>query len=124
MLIQLIGHTTYALLALSYLVRDIYWLRLLAIPASICSIAFCYFNTPDHPVWLIIGWNLIFLTVNIWQVGVLHWQRFALNRRGELSRFIELLGPTEGDVIGEPIDLIDEDAVRFGVVLRPRQSTV
>lgn len=93
MLIQLIGHTTYALLALSYLVRDIYWLRMIAIPASLCSITFCYFNSPE-PVWLIIGWNLVFLSVNVWQVSALHWQRRSLNRCGELSRFLDLLGPT------------------------------
>lgn len=93
MLIQLIGHTTYALLALSYLVRDIYWLRLIAIPASLCSITFCYFNSPE-PVWLIICWNIVFLTVNVWQVGTLHWQRRCLNQCGELSRFVDLLGPS------------------------------
>ena len=91
MLIQLIGHTTYALLTLSYLVRDIYLLRLIAIPASLCSITFCYFSSPE-PVWLIIGWNVLFLTVNVYQVASLHLKRLRLNESGELTRFVELVG--------------------------------
>ena len=92
MLIQLIGHTTYALLALSYLVRDIYWLRVLAIPASICSILFCYFHGPE-PVWLIIGWNIVFLGVNLYQVASLHCLRRRLDESGKLGRFVQFLGP-------------------------------
>lgn len=91
MFIQLVGHTTYVLLALSYLVRDIYWLRLISIPASLCSICFCYFSA-DKPIWLIIFWNIVFLAVNVYQLGILHISNAGLKETPGFARFSELLG--------------------------------
>ena len=69
MWIELVGHTTYILLALSYVVRDMVWLRAITIPASICSIVFNYV-APTEPLWLIINWNLVFLVLNVGQLGI------------------------------------------------------
>ena len=67
MWIHIAGHATYLLIALSYLVRDIVWLRCFAIVASCTSIAFNYF-APDEPLWLVIGWNFVFLVINIFRI--------------------------------------------------------
>lgn len=92
MWIELVGHTTYLLLALSYLVRDIVWLRVISIPASLCSIAFCYWRT-DQPVWLIIYWNIAFLAVNVYQLGVIHIRAVRLGKTPTLARFANMVSP-------------------------------
>lgn len=67
MWVQLIGHTTYLLLALSYVVRDILWLRCFAVIASCTSITYNYF-AKDEPLWLVINWNFVFLAINIFRI--------------------------------------------------------
>ncbi|MEM7314413.1 MAG: cyclic nucleotide-binding domain-containing protein [Planctomycetota bacterium] len=92
MWIELFGHTTYILLAVSYLVRDIVWLRRIAIPASICSIIFNYF-APAEPLWLIINWNVFFLVINISQLLLIHWNDRVVRLNPELSELAEFLSP-------------------------------
>ena len=75
MLVDALGHTTYLLIALSYFVRDIMWLRTVAIIASFSSIAFSYL-APEEPLWLVINWNVIFLAVNGHRLAV-----FVLEKR-------------------------------------------
>lgn len=86
MLIEIIGHTTYVLLAISYLVRDIVWLRIIAIPASLCSMIFCYWGV-DEPIWLIIGWNCVFLIVNGYQLGAI---RYSIHQSHKSPKFAQL----------------------------------
>ena len=63
MWVQVIGHLTYLFIACSYMLRDIVWLRFVAILASCTSIVF-NFVAPETPLWLVINWNFIFLAVN------------------------------------------------------------
>lgn len=94
MLIEVIGHTTYVLLAISYLVRDIVWLRIIAIPASLCSMAFCYWGV-DEPIWLIIGWNCVFLVVNGYQLGVI---RYSIRKSYLVPAFRKLWDELNGEL--------------------------
>ena len=66
-LTELAGHLAYALIACSFLVRDLFWLRLISIVGSMAAIFFNYF-APSEPLWLVIYWNLAFATLNVVQV--------------------------------------------------------
>lgn len=90
--IEFCGHATYLLLAISYMVRDIFWLRMISIPASICSILFNYF-APTEPLWLIINWNLLFLTLNAVQLWLIYRDERKLKISGELAKFANLASP-------------------------------
>lgn len=67
---ELTGHFCFALVAASYLVKDILWLRLLAVAASVAGIAYNYF-VPSPPLWLVIYWNLLFLSINLYQIAAI-----------------------------------------------------
>jgi hypothetical protein len=61
------GHICYAILALSYLVTNMYWLRGLAILAlGLEGIYFYFGSTP--PLWVGIIWALIFVGINAVQL--------------------------------------------------------
>ena len=73
-MMDIAGHLAFALILLSFLVRDILWLRALSITASLASILYNYFG-PARPLWLVIGWNLVFIAVNVMQIALLRRER-------------------------------------------------
>ena len=62
---DLTGHLAFGLIALSFLVKDIFWLRLMSITASCFSIFYNYF-IPTEPMVIAIFWNVVFITVNLY----------------------------------------------------------
>jgi hypothetical protein len=50
-----VGHFSYLMLAVSYLVTNMYWLRALAIVALGLEGVYFYFSG-DAPLWVGIGW--------------------------------------------------------------------
>jgi hypothetical protein len=70
---QALIHIANVLFLLSYLVKDILWLRVLTVVASIPLVIF-YFLQPA-PLWAAIGWNAIFTLINVYQVYVLVLER-------------------------------------------------
>ena len=62
------------IIALSYMVRDIMWLRSLSIVASVLSIAYNY-HIPHRPLWLVINWNILFILLNLMHVAYLYYER-------------------------------------------------
>ena len=73
-MLDVAGHIAFALIALSFVVRDILWLRLLSITASFASISYSYF-APAEPLWLVIGWNLVFIVLNLVQIAIIFRER-------------------------------------------------
>lgn len=67
----LVGNLAYVLIACSYLVRDMLALRTLSVIASVASITFSL----QRQVYLIVGWNLLFITVNAIQLARLIYER-------------------------------------------------
>ncbi len=65
-----LGDFAYVLIVCSYLVKDMYWLRILAIGASVAMITFNYF-VPETPLWIMIRWNSVMLSVNLIQIFLL-----------------------------------------------------
>jgi CRP-like cAMP-binding protein len=68
----------YLLLAASYLVADLYWLRILAIVAlGLEGIYFYFGSTP--PLWVGIGWSAVFVAINLVQLMRMTRERLAVN---------------------------------------------
>ncbi len=71
---NLIGHLAFGLIAFSFLVKDILWLRLVSILASAFGMAYNYF-IPADPMWLAINWNFIFIAVNLYHIAVIIYEK-------------------------------------------------
>ena len=68
------GHLAFGLIAFSFLVKDIFWLRVVSILASLFSV-FYNFYIPADPMWLAINWNIVFIVVNIYHIAVLIYEK-------------------------------------------------
>ena len=70
----LAGHLAFGLIAFSFLVKDIFWLRILSILASLFSVFYNY-TIPTEPMWLAINWNFIFVAVNLYHIGIILYEK-------------------------------------------------
>ena len=66
-LLDMTGHMSFALTALSFCVRDILILRGVAIFSGFVGIAYNYF-IPAGPLWLVIFWLSIFISINSFRI--------------------------------------------------------
>ncbi len=67
---EFLGHLAFVIVAGSFLVKDIMYLRVLSIVACTISIFFNYFGF-DSPIWLVIFWQMVFIMINVVQIGIL-----------------------------------------------------
>ena len=70
----LAGHLAFGLIAFSFLVKDIFWLRIVSIVASLFSVFYNYV-IPLEPMWLAINWNFIFIVVNIYHIAIILYEK-------------------------------------------------
>ena len=70
----LAGHLAFGLIAFSFLVKDIFWLRILSIAASLFSVFYNYV-IPAEPMWLAINWNFVFIAVNLYHIAVILYEK-------------------------------------------------
>jgi len=70
----LAGHLAFGLIAFSFLVKDIFWLRIISIIASLFSVFYNYI-IPLEPMWLAINWNFIFIAVNIYHIAIILYEK-------------------------------------------------
>ena len=68
------GHLAFGLIAFSFLVKDIMWLRFVSILASSFSVFYNYF-IPIEPMWLAINWNIVFVLVNLYHIAVIIYEK-------------------------------------------------
>ena len=59
---------------LSYLVRDILYLRLLTVVAACCLVT--YFYSQAEPLMTVVYWNLFFVALNVLQLTRILWERY------------------------------------------------
>lgn len=81
------GHLAFLLVAVSLIVKDILWLRLISIGASMASIIFNYRGLETH--WLVINWNLIFIGINAMRSGLLVRERMMVHFSDEERELYE-----------------------------------
>jgi len=70
----LAGHFAFGLIAFSFLVKDILWLRIISTLASLFSVFYNYVIPPE-PMWIPIGWNIVFAVVNIYHIAVIIYEK-------------------------------------------------
>jgi len=58
------------LFALAYLVKDIFWLRMISVVACAANGVYL-FIAPDKPLWWGIGWDAVFVVINVIQIWIL-----------------------------------------------------
>ena len=80
-LVESLIHAGYVLTALAFLVRDILWLRLLALSANLCMCMAAY-GLGDEPRWAVVAWAGAFAAINLGHSAWLLYER-------DLRRFTE-----------------------------------
>ena len=68
------GHLAFGLIAFSFLVKDILWLRIVSIVASLFSV-FYNWVIPVEPMWIPIGWNFVFVALNLYHIAVIVYEK-------------------------------------------------
>jgi hypothetical protein len=68
------GHLAFGLIAFSFLVKDILYLRLVSILASLFSVFYNYV-IPAEPMWIAVGWNFVFISLNLYHIAVLVYEK-------------------------------------------------
>ena len=86
----LVGNLTYLLMALSVLMRDIAWLRALAIVGGLTKIVYRTWFIYD-PTSIV--WETLFVLINIVQLLIIWWENRRPNYTEEEQHFVELVAP-------------------------------
>ena len=93
-LVEALIHAGYILTALAFLVRDILWLRLLAIAANLCM-GIAAYGLGDAPRWAVVGWAGAFVAINLghsaWLIYERHLRRFTEEEKRLRSAAFESL---------------------------------
>jgi CRP-like cAMP-binding protein len=74
---ETLAHAANLLFGAAYIVRGIFWLRVLSIIACVIMAFFNYY-APEQPLWVAVYWNLFFSAVNAIQVWQLIRERSAV----------------------------------------------
>lgn len=95
---NLAANACYLILAASYLVTNMYWLRVLAIVALGLEAVYFVFGA-ESPLWVGIAWNFVFVAINVVQLTFLYrerWQvRFSDQERLLHQGLFAEFGPVE-----------------------------
>jgi hypothetical protein len=86
---EILIHSANVLYLVSYIMRDILWLRIFTVVAAICLIAYFYFR-PD-PLLTAIYWNLVFILLNAYWIARLILERRPVKLTPEQQRLCELV---------------------------------
>ena len=89
-LATLAGHLAFGLIAFSFLVKDILWLRVVSILASLFSVFYNYF-IPIEPMWLAINWNIVFVLVNIYHIAIIIYEKRPVHMDDKNNELYETL---------------------------------
>lgn len=71
---QFVGHLSYVLVALAFLLRDILLLRAVAIVASLCNITYAFGSDPVNLIAAF--WQSVFIVINVsWSIKLIYERR-------------------------------------------------
>jgi hypothetical protein len=87
--IALLIHLANVLYLFAFMVRDILWLRILAVTAAACLVPYFYFR--PEPMMTPIYWNLVFAALNIFWVFRLMLERRPVKLSTDEQRLCELV---------------------------------
>src|SRR5262245_584274 len=86
---DLLIHAANVLYLFAFTVRDILWLRTLAVVAAACLIPYFYFR--PEPLMTPIYWNLVFTALNVYWVCRLLLERLPVKLSADEQRLCELV---------------------------------
>ena len=86
----LAGHLAFGLIAFSFLVKDILWLRVVSILASLYSIFYKYV-IPAEPMWIAVGWNMVFIALNLYHIAVIIYEKRPVHMEPKDKELYETL---------------------------------
>lgn len=66
-------HVANVVFLLSYLVKDILWLRLLTSLGGVLLMVWAF--AQPQPLWASLAWNAVFLAINVWRIALLLLER-------------------------------------------------
>ena len=78
--VDVIGHLSFVIVAISFLMKDIIWLRAFSIFSGIVGITY-NFTIPVGPLWIPIIWLTIFIAINIYMIIIF----YVANRKSGFS---------------------------------------
>ena len=84
------GHLAFGLIAFSFIVKDILYLRLVSIVASLFSV-FYNWVIPVEPMWIPIGWNFVFVALNLYHIAVLMYEKRPVKMDDKNAELYETL---------------------------------
>jgi len=84
------GHLAFGLIAFSFLVKDILWLRIVSILASAFSVLYNWI-IPVEPMWLPIGWNFVFIVLNLYHIAVIIYEKRPIKMEPKDKELYETL---------------------------------
>ena len=84
------GHLAFGLIAFSFLVKDILWLRIVSILASAFSILYNWV-IPIEPMWIAIGWNFVFIALNLYHIAVIIYEKRPIKMAAKDKELYETL---------------------------------
>lgn len=94
----IIGHVAYAFLATSYILTNIFWLRVTAVFSMFLEIVYFYLSGGDLSIG--IGWTVLFILINAYQLFVLLRDRWSLQ-----------LPEKEGPILREALQGLDDSQI-------------
>jgi hypothetical protein len=71
-LIHWLSGLSYGLLAFSYALRSIKWLRIVAVGGCVIDLVVYYAIRPGQPMWLQLGFTTVIILINLYQLFVLY----------------------------------------------------
>ena len=84
------GHLAFGLIAFSFLVKDILWLRVVSILASLFSV-FYNWVIPVEPMWIAIHWNFVFIALNLYHLAVIIYEKRPVHMNPKDKELYETL---------------------------------
>jgi len=111
----LAGHLAFGLIAFSFLVKDIMYLRLLSIAASLFSVFYNY-TIPDNPMWLAVNWNFVFIAVNVYHIGIILYEKRTVKMDDKNEELYQTLFKDM-----TPVEYLKISRVAEWVTLKPGQ---
>ena len=84
------GHLAFGLIAFSFIVKDILYLRFVSILASLFSV-FYNWVIPVEPMWIPIGWNFVFVALNLYHIAVLMYEKRPVKMNDKNAELYETL---------------------------------
>lgn len=80
--VSMIGHLEYILLILAFMLRSIFYLRVVTLLSSMFAIVYYSFCL-EHPLFINIFWESVFSLVNIYQIGVIFYEKYFIRFKPE-----------------------------------------